>query len=121
MAIYFNPDKYGFYNTDSGVPVPEGSILVDQDQYLKFIHEMNNNNKKLVLVKGKLVLKNFVSKTTWDIVRGKRNRLLRQSDYSQLPDYPGDSEAWAKYRQELRDITTQKDPNEIVWPTKPHK
>jgi len=27
--------------------------------------------------------------------------------------------AWATYRQELRDITTQSDPFNIIWPSKP--
>lgn len=51
----------------------------------------------------------------------KRQMLLIQSDWTQLPDVPlSDKEAWAVYRQELRDITSQPDfPNVIIWPTPP--
>ena len=51
----------------------------------------------------------------------KRQRLLLDSDWTQLPDVPlADKEAWAVYRQELRDITSQPNfPNDIIWPTPP--
>lgn len=51
----------------------------------------------------------------------KRNLLLAQSDYTQLPDVPIENkELWAVYRQDLRDITSQPDfPNVIIWPTSP--
>lgn len=54
------------------------------------------------------------------LIREKRNLLLTESDWTQLPDAPVDSQSWAEYRQKLRDITIQaKFPNEIVWPEHP--
>jgi hypothetical protein len=55
----------------------------------------------------------------WAVVRAGRNKLLAQCDWTQLSDAPVDAAAWAAYRQELRDITTQADPFDIVWPTLP--
>lgn len=55
----------------------------------------------------------------WIIVRVRRNAMLIESDWTQLPDAPVDAAVWAAYRQELRDITTQGDPFNIIWPTKP--
>ena len=53
-------------------------------------------------------------------MRKKRNALLAASDWTQLPDVPLETkEAWAAYRQALRDITEQPDPFNIVWPTPP--
>jgi hypothetical protein len=53
-------------------------------------------------------------------VRGERNFRLTVSDWTQLSDAPVDSVAWASYRQELRDITTQEGfPWEVVWPEQP--
>jgi hypothetical protein len=47
--------------------------------------------------------------------------LLNASDYTQIPDFPGDKEAWAAYRQELRDVPQEfSDPKDVVWPTKPN-
>lgn len=56
----------------------------------------------------------------WQWVRADRNRMLKESDWTQGTDAPiASREAWATYRQELRDITNQPDPLNIVWPEKP--
>ena len=58
----------------------------------------------------------------WVGVRSKRNILLQESDWTQLPDSPISSEKmvrWQTYRQELRDVTNQTDPKNIIWPPKP--
>jgi hypothetical protein len=53
-------------------------------------------------------------------VRSERNRLLTASDWTQLADSPVYKTAWATYRQELRDISTQDGfPTTVVWPVKP--
>jgi len=38
-----------------------------------------------------------------DEMRDERNQLLKDCDYTALPDYPN-REAWITYRQELRDF-----------------
>jgi hypothetical protein len=57
--------------------------------------------------------------TQWSDVRSDRNRRLINSDWTQLPDAPVDKTAWAAYRQELRDVTKQTDPFDILWPSMP--
>lgn len=58
--------------------------------------------------------------TEWPIVRNQRDRLLQASDWTQLPDVPlTTKEAWATYRQALRDVTLQPDPFNITWPQPP--
>ena len=52
-------------------------------------------------------------------LRSKRDELLRGSDWTQLPDAPCDREAWAAYRQELRDLPQTVDPLSPVWPVEP--
>lgn len=50
-------------------------------------------------------------------VREQRNRLLADSDWTQLVDAPVDSAIWAAHRQALRDITKQDGfPFNVVWP-----
>lgn len=50
-------------------------------------------------------------------VRKKRDLFLQQSDWTQLIDAPVDREAWADYRQALRDLPQQEGfPGEVVWP-----
>jgi hypothetical protein len=55
----------------------------------------------------------------WAQVRSDRNTRLSICDWTQLPDAPVDANDWAEYRQQLRDITDQSDPFEVVWPTAP--
>lgn len=53
-------------------------------------------------------------------VRQERNALLAASDWTQVADAPVDQAAWATYRQELRDITSQATfPSEVTWPVAP--
>lgn len=53
-------------------------------------------------------------------IKDKRNFLLYNCDWTQLPNSKVDKEAWESYRQELRDITSQEGfPFTIVWPTQP--
>ena len=52
-----------------------------------------------------------------DEMREHRNQLLRESDYTALPDYP-QREAWILYRQELRDFPSVWLP-EMQFPQKP--
>ncbi len=56
----------------------------------------------------------------WTALRHHRDRLLAESDYSQLPDAPGDRAAWAAYRQALRDLPdTIRNPQDVTWPQPP--
>ncbi len=56
----------------------------------------------------------------WREVRQVRNELLGDVDWTQFPDVPETTRnKFQTYRQELRDITTQSDPSNIIWPTKP--
>lgn len=53
-------------------------------------------------------------------VREDRNQRLAACDWTQLPDAPVDAAAWATYRQELRDISSQAGfPWTVVWPQEP--
>lgn len=53
-------------------------------------------------------------------VRAYRNRLLADCDWTQLSDAPGNTEAWATYRQVLRDISSQAGfPWNVEWPPMP--
>ena len=53
-------------------------------------------------------------------VRNKRNDLLAASDWTQLPDSPVDRQAWAVYRQALRNLSNQPGfPYSVDWPVAP--
>jgi len=52
----------------------------------------------------KISLKNIAELEYKYVMRAIRNDLLAQSDWTQLPDATVDREAWATYRQALRDF-----------------
>ena len=54
-------------------------------------------------------------------LRNERTRRLAETDWTQNPDVPeATRQAWATYRQALRDITiTQQGLNGCEWPTPP--
>lgn len=52
-------------------------------------------------------------------VRGYRDSLLKETDWMALSDVTM-SDAWAAYRQALRDVTAQEGfPDSVTWPNKP--
>jgi hypothetical protein len=56
----------------------------------------------------------------WITIRLKRNQLLAESDWRAMPDAPTMTDAWATYREALRNLpSTQSDPDDIVFPTEP--
>lgn len=56
-------------------------------------------------------------------IRMQRASLLRASDWTQVPDAPVDQQAWATYRQALRDLPAQyqneTDFANVVFPNPP--
>tara|TARA_A100001391_G_C5042536_1_gene271307 strand:- start:557 stop:826 length:270 start_codon:yes stop_codon:yes gene_type:complete len=54
----------------------------------------------------------------WEGVRGERNMRLSLTDWRASSDLTL-SDEWKTYRQALRDVPTQSDPDNITWPTEP--
>jgi hypothetical protein len=58
----------------------------------------------------------------WNDVRTTRNIRLQDCDWTVGNDSPlsdTQKDVWQTYRQALRDVTTQSNPTNITWPTKP--
>jgi len=54
----------------------------------------------------------------WVEIRAERNVRLSATDWRASSDLTL-SDAWKTYRQALRDVPTQSDPDNITWPTEP--
>lgn len=53
-------------------------------------------------------------------VKAERNRLLLDSDWTQLPDAPADRATWGEYREALRQVKYQPGyPWAVEWPVRP--
>lgn len=121
MTIYYSLSTKGFYDSDLGYSsYPEDIIEITSAEYNNFLDGINRREQEVYLDdSGKLALRAKTIVVTWDDVRARRNKLLLQTDYTQLADWPGDKAAWATYRQALRDITESGEPSDVVWPTAP--
>ena len=60
----------------------------------------------------------WILQKKWSNVRLKRNALLAESDWRAMSDLTL-SDEWKTYRQALRDVPTQSDPDNITWPQVP--
>ena len=54
----------------------------------------------------------------WKCIRLRRDQLLAETDWWTVSDRTPTA-AQIAYRQDLRDVPTQSDPDDITWPTKP--
>ena len=100
--------------------IPIGVIEIsDEDQNLYVTNEYIRGED------GKPQKKPVYIPTTEEFltaIRAERNRFLDDCDWTQLPDISLTAEqrqAWAIYRQALRDMPETCDPQNPVWPTKP--
>ena len=58
----------------------------------------------------------------WKQIRTRRNKLLAETDWIITKAKETNTNipaAWKTYRQSLRDVPSQSDPDNITWPTKP--
>jgi len=75
--------------------------------------QVEASSDPLFLVEGNLLTReeklfNYNHEAIKESLRPERNRLLAESDWTQLNDSPlaeDDVSSWAKYRQKLRDLT----------------
>ena len=91
--------------------ITEGTpILTDGVYYQNWIQTDASETE----ISGRVIQK-------WAEIREHRTELLKECDWTVLPDSPvGDTlNNWVQYRQELRNITSQENPFNIVWPTQP--
>lgn len=88
--------------------VPVANSNSDYQEYLAWLAEGNEP----------LPAENI--EVTWDTIRAKRDQLIRDSDWTMVPDSSVDQAQWSAYRQILRDLPqTYTNPEDVVWPTEP--
>ena len=90
-----------------------GDISVLQRQFEDIKAEIDKQFDRAILK---------LDETSWDIIRKKRDFLLRTTDWTMTPGCSVDQAAWAAYRQTLRDVpqTYLKDGySAVVWPKAP--
>lgn len=105
----------GLWSFGQTVTLPNGDVDFQEEQRL--IMPASVKTKAAAL---KLYREVTDPKPTMFDVRAERDRLLAESDWTQLADSPVDQVAWAAYRQALRDLPEAvADPAAVEWPAAP--
>jgi len=102
----------------------DGNFIIDVEddfEMMGYFTSYDFENKKIVQVEEDLSVLPGPEEIALQNLRNERDRLLVETDWTQLPDVPETTKnAWQTYRQELRDITkTYQSIDNVVWPTKP--
>ncbi len=118
---YFKNNKFQFTSNGQNINSSDDYTVIKSKEDI-------DPTKTYELVDGKITITgdapvltpDQLKEAQWEVVREKRNKLLTESDWTQLPDIPqATKDLWEPYRQELRDITNQSDPYNITWPIPP--
>lgn len=109
---------------------PEGCLFKDQHTHLTVPGDENplvfspirDASGTISLIKDHAKVEKFENSKI-EPIRQERNRRLLESDWTQFsnsPLLPEQRDAWAAYRQFLRDLpSTVTDPTNVTWPTPP--
>ena len=124
----FSGENYEIVETDAPLTYEtkdsEGSdITVSFNQSGHIVSDIEGTHYHLTwdgskIIKDDTALTAYQTKEKWEGVRSKRNRLLAETDYLALSDQTLSADM-TTYRQALRDVPTQSDPDNITWPEKP--
>ena len=102
--VYDDKDHTVIHRTEDGARIPVYSGNADYDT---------------IISEGLTVADYVAPDETMDSIRGKRNQLLKDTDWQGMSDVTM-SDAQTAYRKKLRDLpATNADPTKIVFPDAP--
>ena len=116
---------YQIFNSLGNLKRPHGFVSIESNWKCiteeDIIHASKDTKEDRLLGTDPYELIEDLRKTAdWFTVREERDKLLESTDWITGRDVPEETKnKWEKYRQELRDITQQLDPKNIIWPSKP--
>lgn len=123
--IFFAKSTNGFYTSDHPT-IPSDAVEITIDVHRELINGQTTGKIIVSDDTGFPVAVDPPEKTSEELaisVREQRDKLLAETDYLVMPDYPLTKTASAKiklYRQKLRDITSQGTfPENVTWPERP--
>ena len=123
MKLFYSKSTNGFYDSElHGTKMPQDVVEITQETYNQLFEGQSKGKMITSDKKGNpILLDRPIPKPTWEQIKSKRNDLLKESDWIDLPNSPSkNKEAWLDYRQKLRDIPQNfKKPEDVVWPNLP--
>jgi hypothetical protein len=122
--LYAKYDENGsiisFLDTRRNNNIPANVIEITFEQWQEFLG--NPGKYKVNDARDGFELAPIVTPDPMPGIRAQRNKLLAESDWTQLADVnlsPEQKEAWKIYRQTLRDFPETCDPFNPAWPVPP--
>jgi hypothetical protein len=124
--IFYSKTSNGFFHEEimAVENMPTDVVEVAEADYKSIIAEMAETGRVLAGDEEghpQAVEQTFTDEELAEAVRRERDGLVKDSDWTQLPDIPDSVRAaWSIYRQELRDVPQQQGfPRDVQWPVKP--
>jgi hypothetical protein len=126
MEVVYTSEGYQTMHIGARLPY-EGDTLEDIVKMYAPVRYWEEQNTPVLTVSagqtGSVQILPPIVPTAAEIAVTQRNRLLAESDWTQLADVPLSAEKkteWAVYRQALRDVPQQTGfPQTIQWPASP--
>jgi len=128
MAFFYSASEGGFYHDaiHDEAARPADAVGVSDEEHAALFAAQSEGKCITPGADGRPVATDpapLDAEAAMQALRRQRDRLLRDSDYTQIPDFPISDEdrgAWAAYRQQLRDLPeTIPDPATVAWPQPP--
>jgi len=123
--LFFSPSSCGFYDSAINATIPPDAVEVTPAERQAALDGLVPDTRIAGGPDGKPIIipMEFDPADLLARLRSERDRRLRASDHTQLPDIPMDQQAratWATYRQALRDLPeTTTDLAAVAWPDPP--
>lgn len=128
MAFFYSAETGAFYHdaVHDEAARPADAVPVSDAEHTALFEEQATGKRIIPGPDGRAVAADqppLDADAALQALRRRRDALLRDSDRTQIPDFPiseDDRAAWATYRQQLRDLPeTITDPAAVEWPTPP--
>ena len=126
MTLFYSATARGFFDDGLHKALPADAVPITAERHAQLMAAQSegrlikagNGGAPVVIERPGLTPEQALA-----ALRAERNRLLAESDYTQIPDAPlskAKREEWRAYRQALRDLSmTVADPLTISWPDTP--
>lgn len=133
MLVYETDTQYILEHENIRIIADKKDCPKDYEAYLKAELEkvlQNTQNAPQTMMVDRRVYEvqqpeqpRLTERSKWTLIRQKRNQLLAECDWTQVPDAPLDDkerEEWKRYRQALREIPQRfSKADDVVWPKRP--
>lgn len=127
MTLYYSALAGGFFDDDLHPMLPGDARPITRETWAALMEAQAEGKRIIADAAGDPIAADPAPRTAEQemlYLRSRRDRLLRLSDRTQVPDFPisaDDRAAWAVYRAQLRDLpeSCAADPWGAVWPVAP--